>query len=102
MGDPGQRAGRRAARWVVEATDGLVPIEFEERNDVGVADHTVTLDGSLRVTNAIRVLPNGDSAEVTFTLFQRPNVSNTEFEADATTVQSDLDTLKRVLESRRV
>ena len=86
--------------WVVDTADGPVGIEFTARNDLGVADHTVMLGDGLRVTNPIRVLANGEGAEVTFTLFQRPEVSVAEFEKDATTVQSDLEVLKRVLEGQ--
>jgi hypothetical protein len=85
--------------WVVETADGPMPIAFGDGNALGVADHTVTLRPGFTVTNPIRVLPNGDGAEVIFTLFQRPEVSHDEFEVDAATVQSDLDTLKRVVEA---
>ena len=84
--------------WVVQSSNGPAPIDFVGRNALGAADHTVTLADGLRVTNPIRVLPNGEGSEVTFTLFQRADVSAEEFELDAATVQSDLDTLKGVLE----
>ncbi len=85
--------------WVVETADGAVGIEFVDRNDLGVADHTVTPEKGVRVTNPVRVLPNGEGSEVTFTLFHRPEMSVAEFEVDAATVQRDLDTLKRLLEA---
>jgi hypothetical protein len=85
--------------WVVETAGGEMALSLVERNALRVADHSVTIRPGLTVTNPIRVLANGDDAEVIFTLFRRPDVSAEEFEADAATVQSDLDTLKRVLES---
>jgi len=88
-----------AGGWVVETSSGAVGIEFTRHNDLGVADHTVTLGGGAKVTNPIRVLPNGPGAEVIFTLFQRPEVTAQEFEVDAATVLSDLEALKRVLEA---
>jgi hypothetical protein len=84
--------------WFVETSDGPMRIEFVARNQFGVADHRVTVRPGLEVLNPMRVLTNGDGAEVVFTLFQTPDMSAEEFEADSAQVESDLQMLKRALE----
>jgi hypothetical protein len=46
----------------------------------------------------MRVLANGDGAEVVFSLFQRPGMSDEEFARDADWVARDLQILKACLE----
>lgn len=46
----------------------------------------------------MRVVPNGKGAEVVFTLFHLPNMSDQKFQKDAALVDRDLKTLKRLLE----
>jgi hypothetical protein len=43
-------------------------------------------------------VPNGDGAEVMFTLLRLPDVSEEQFEADFRWVLKDLNTLKKRLE----
>ena len=45
-------------------------------------------------------LPDGDGAEVVFTLRRRPGTTDEVWAADIAAVSADLDTLRRVLESR--
>ena len=47
----------------------------------------------------MRVVPNGEGSELTFTLFQQPGMSQQQFEEDAQAVAHDLHTLKTLLES---
>ena len=63
-----------------------------------MADHEVTLPDGTTVQNALRVVPNGDGAEVMFTLLRQPSMSDADFEADAAHVRKDLDRLKSILE----
>lgn len=86
--------------WIVETSDGPMRIEFVARNPFGVADHRVTVRPGLAVLNPMRVLANGDGAEVVFTLLRSPDTSAEKFAADAAVVERDLQTLKRVLETR--
>jgi hypothetical protein len=46
------------------------------------------------VHNPLRVTRNGQGSEVIFTLYHRPEMSNEEFEADATAIMKDLRRLK--------
>lgn len=86
--------------WVADSPMGRVVVDFVERNDLGVLDHVVTLASGERVYNPLRVIPYGDDCEVVFTIRRRSTMSTDEFERDAAAVATDLDTLKRVLESR--
>jgi hypothetical protein len=66
-----------------------------------VIDHTVRMGNGLEVENPLRVVRNGDGAEVMFTLFRRPDQDDAAFEADAAHVRKDLETLKALMEGRR-
>jgi hypothetical protein len=79
---------------------GKVRVRFAPANDFGVMDHTVTMENGLVVENALRVIPNGDGAEVMFALLKRPDMDEAGFEADAAHVRKDLETLKRLMEQQ--
>ena len=81
---------------------GTVRVRFAAPNDFGVIDHTVTLPNGLVVENALRVVPNGDGAEVMFTLLRQPDMDDAAFESDAAHVTRDLDTLKRLMEDKEM
>jgi hypothetical protein len=87
--------------WVADGgAVGDVRIRFLPPNDFGVIDHEVTLPGGMVVYNALRVVPNGDGAEVMFTLLRQADMDDADFQQDATLVQRDLETLKTLLERR--
>lgn len=87
--------------WIADGGPiGKVRVRFAPQNDFGVIDHTVTLPDGLVVENALRVVPNGDGAEVMFTLLRQPGMDDAAFEADAAHVARDLDTLARLMEER--
>jgi len=87
--------------WIADGGPiGKVRVRFAPQNDFGVIDHTVTLPDGLVVENALRVVPNGDGAEVMFTLLRPPGMDDAAFEADAAHVARDLDTLARLMEER--
>jgi hypothetical protein len=84
--------------WVAESPMGRVTIGFTPPNELGVLDHDVTLPSGETVHNAMRVVPNGDGCDVVFTVQRRPEMDDAAFAADAQTVQSDLETLRSLLE----
>ncbi len=84
--------------WIVEAPLGTTRLRFAPPNPYGVMDHDVTLDSGITVHNPMRVVPNGQGSECTFTLIRRPDMSDVQFAADATAVEQDLRTLKSLLE----
>ncbi len=47
----------------------------------------------------LRVISDGDECEVVFTLRQRPDMTNEDFEGDADAVAADLATLKSLVEA---
>lgn len=99
----GLGAGLRpdGADWIADGgVLGEVRVRFAPRNDFGVVDHDVTMQTGEIVHNAMRVVPNGDGAEVTFTLLRREDMDDTMFEADAAAVTKDLETLRSLLERR--
>jgi hypothetical protein len=84
--------------WIAEAPVGKVRVRFVERNALGVLDHDVLPESGATVHVPMRVIPNGSGSEVVFTLFRAPNVSDQKFSEDASWVEKDLNTLKRLLE----
>jgi hypothetical protein len=87
--------------WIGRAPDGgKVRIRFCEPNGFGVADHWVTLPGGGQVYAPLRAVPNGDGAEVQFTLFRQPGMDEAAFARDAEWVRRDLEALRRLLEDR--
>ncbi|AYD01001.1 SRPBCC family protein [Neorhizobium sp. NCHU2750] len=77
---------------------GEIRVRFAPANDLGVIDHTVTLENGARFKNALRVAPNGDGAEVMFLLLRHPGVEDEAFETDAAAIARDLATLKALME----
>ena len=84
--------------WIVTTSDGPMRVAFVDHNDLGVADHYVTMTSGRQIFNPMRVLPNGDGSEVTFTLFRSPVVPEARFAEDALLVEKDLHTLRSILE----
>lgn len=91
---------REGEDWVADGGPiGQVRVRFAPANAFGVIDHTVTMANGQVVENALRVTPNGDGAEVAFTLLKRPDMDHAAFEADAAHVLRDLQALKAILEA---
>ena len=95
----GRSISKIDGRWMVETPNGVVTVDFAPRNAHGVLDHTVTLPDGNKVYLPIRVVANGSGSELVFTLFQTPQMSDTEFERDAGMVAADLRTLKQLVEA---
>lgn len=87
--------------WIADGGPiGNVRVRFAPKNDFGVIDHRVTLPDGRVVDNALRVVPNGDGAEVMFTLLRQPDMDDAAFESDAAHIARDLETLKRLMEDK--
>jgi len=84
--------------WTVESPMGTVTVRFTPPNDLGVADHEVTLPSGEVVTNPLRVVPNADGCDVVFTVHRRDGMSDAELAADVAAVTEDLATLRTLLE----
>jgi hypothetical protein len=85
-------------QWVTDSPMGRILIDFAPANDFGVLDHDVTVPSGQTFHNPMRVMPDGDGAEVVFTLRRQPEMTDADFERDATTIAGDLATLKGLLE----
>ena len=85
-------------RWICESPMGSVIVRMAPRNDLGVVDHWVSVDGTTYY-NPMRVLECGTGAEVVFTLRRAPGMTDVGFEGDAALIAADLATLRRILES---
>ncbi len=84
--------------WRAETPMGSMRILFSEPNRHGVLDHAVIPEHGPAMHNPMRVVANGDGAEVIFTLFQRDRMSDDEMAADAGMIMRDLAALKALLE----
>ena len=97
----GLAAGIRRERgeWVADSPMGRVLVRFVPVNEYGVLDHDVVLPDGTSVTNPLRVLADGDGAEVVFTARRRPGMSDAEWAADVEAISADLERLKRAIEA---
>ncbi|HEX2342958.1 MAG TPA: hypothetical protein VHI98_20960 [Vicinamibacterales bacterium] len=73
-------------------------MRFAPPNPFGVLDHDVRLESGVTVHNPMRVLPHGEGREFVFTLIRQPGTPDEEFARDKATIESDLKTLKGLLE----
>lgn len=85
-------------RWVTDSPMGSVEVKFVGPTEWGILDHDVTLPDGTVVHNPLRVLRNNKGAEVVFSIFRRPGMTDGEFEEDARLVRHDLARLKTLLE----
>ena len=89
--------------WRVETPAGPMRVVFAPANEFGVVDHVVTpLTGRDPVADVpLRVVPNGTGSEVMLTVFQQPDMSDAQYDADCALVHADLERLKQALEHTR-
>ena len=85
-------------RWIAHGPDGDVHVRFSPENPYGVLDHWVTLPDGTEISIPLRVVANGDGAEVTLTLFRVPGMDDATFARDQGMVAKDLAKLKALLE----
>ena len=86
--------------WIADSPMGKIKIRFAEKNPYCVLDHDVTLESGVTVHNPMRVVPNGEGSEFTFTLIRQTGMSDAKFAEDRAAVEKDLRTLKDLLEGR--
>ncbi|EJL32878.1 Polyketide cyclase / dehydrase and lipid transport [Caulobacter sp. AP07] len=84
--------------WIASGPDGEVRVRFSPENPYGVLDHWVTLPDGTELSIPLRVVANGDGAEVTLTLFRAPGMDDATFARDQGWVARDLAALKGLLE----
>ncbi|MBP1846758.1 hypothetical protein J2046_005036 [Rhizobium petrolearium] len=93
---------REGEDWIGDGGPiGKVRVRFAPQNPFGIIDHVVSMDNGLVVENPLRVVANGDGAEVMFMLLQRRDLDDAAFEADAAHIRKDLKALKDLLEDKK-
>jgi hypothetical protein len=83
--------------WKAAGPEGTVYIRFTSHNAFGVMDHYVTPGNGREIYIPLRIIENGDGADVQFTLFRQPGMSDARFTADAEWVGRDLLALKALV-----
>ncbi|MFG2651063.1 SRPBCC family protein [Streptomyces sp. NPDC048436] len=87
-------------QWIAQSSAlGRVVVAFAPLNELGVLDHDVTLPSGETVYNPVRVIADGVTCEVVFTLRRRPGMSDADLRRDADAVTADLARLKELTES---
>ena len=88
--------------WRAEGPEGVVTIRFTDHNAFGIMDHVVTLASGADVYVPLRVVLNGNGAEILLTLFRQPGMSAEKFAADADWVRRDLQRLQAQFSTKRI
>ncbi|ANI79990.1 MULTISPECIES: polyketide cyclase [Sphingobium] len=85
--------------WLADGPEGPIRIRFTPYNAYGVMDHYVDLGTGEEVHVPLRVVRNGEGAEVMLTLFRQPDMDDERFAADIKWVNRDLRNLKNEIEN---
>ena len=88
---------RDGEAWRAEGPEGTVRITFTDHNAFGVMDHHVDVGNGTSIYVPMRIIQNGDGAEVLLTLFRQPDMSDEKFAADAEWVGRDLLALRALV-----
>jgi hypothetical protein len=89
---------RDGEHWLADGPEGPIRIRFTPHNLHGVMDHHVDLGQGEEVYVPLRVIRNGDGAEVMLTLFRQPVMDDERFAADIRWINRDLKALKHLIE----
>jgi hypothetical protein len=66
--------------WIADGVDGPIIVHFTPYNAFGVMDHVVETGNGQSIHVPLRVVQNGDGAEVMLTLFRQPGMTDETFE----------------------
>lgn len=87
-------------QWLAHGPGGDVRVRFSPDNPHGVLDHWVTLADGTELYMPLRVVANGEGAEVGMVLYRPPNMyDDAAYDRDAAAVAKDLARLKALLEA---
>ena len=84
--------------WIAAGSDGPIRILFTPHNAFGVMDHRVDPGDGNPIEVPLRVVRNGDGAEVVLTLYRQAGMDDARFSADAKLIMRDLRALKTLVE----
>ena len=88
------RLSRDGDAWRAEGPEGTITIRFTGHNAFGVMDHHVQAGSGPEIYVPLRIIQNGNGADVQLTLFRQSDMSDAKFAADAEWVERDLLALK--------
>ena len=80
--------------WKAQGPEGPIRIRFTGHNAFGVMDHWVELQDGRVVHVPMRIVANGEGAEVMLTLYRQPGMSEDAFRRDQDWVRRDLQHLR--------
>ncbi len=87
--------------YLVDLPQGRRVMRFMPLNQFGILDYQVYEQGqSDGPTRPLRLVPNGDGADLQMTWFQQPGVFDEQFVSEVEWLRSDLLRLKTYLETR--
>ena len=80
--------------WLADGADGPIAIRFTPHNGYGVMDHFIDIGEGKEIHVPMRVIRNGEGAEVLLTLFRQPDMTDEIFARDSKWITRDLRRLK--------
>ncbi len=83
--------------WKAQGPEGPIRIRFTAHNAFGIMDHYVDTGSGPEIYVPLRIIQNGDGAEVQLTLFRQPGMSDAKFDEDAEWVRRDLLAMKALV-----
>ncbi|WP_341915895.1 hypothetical protein [Ferrovibrio terrae] len=83
--------------WTTRQIAGVMTMAFTPPNEFGILDHSVTTPEGTVIHVPLRVIANGDGAEVILTLFRQPTMDDATWTRDEEWVWRDLEKLKQIL-----
>lgn len=87
--------------WEVETSIGRRILRLARWNRHGILDHYAMLNpGDEPLPIPMRVVANGEGTELLYTSYQRPGISDAEWQSTLEWITTDLMTLKSLLEYR--
>ncbi len=86
--------------WMIETPMGEMKLRFAPQNAFGILDHYVSPAPETEIYVPMRVIAQGHTSLVLFTLMRQAGMSEAAFEEDAAVVERDLNHLKKLLEQQ--
>lgn len=86
-------------KWSGDTPTGRAAIRFSPRNEFGVADHWVSVDGRPEIHMPVRVIGHEGQSEVLITVLRQSDMDDETYARDCDWVGRDLARLKEIVEA---